>query len=84
MTGSSLLISYQKPYHPVTRDTVTRWINNVVKKAGIDVTEYSTHSCRATALLYFTLLFISFRHTDCQRCTGVHRVVNILHTALFS
>ena len=48
-TGEALFLSYQKPYHPVTRDTVTRWINSVMKSAGIDVTKYTTHSCRAAA-----------------------------------
>ena len=44
-----LFISYQRPFHPVTKDTVSRWINDAMKKAGLDMTKYVTHSCRAAA-----------------------------------
>ena len=50
--SSKLFISYQKPRHPVTRDTITRWVNNVMGKAGVDTTKYVTHSCRSAASSY--------------------------------
>ena len=37
-------LSYTKPFKPVSRDTVSRWIKNVLEKAGIDTTLFSAHS----------------------------------------
>ena len=45
----SLFLSYQRPYHAVTRDTVSRWVNDMMFRAGIDTTKYVTHSCRSAA-----------------------------------
>ena len=47
---SQLLISYVKPYKPVSRDTVTRWVRYTMTSAGIDVTKYSAHSTRAASV----------------------------------
>ena len=47
---SRLLISYVKPYKPVSRDTVTRWVRSTMSLAGIDVTKYSAHSTRAASV----------------------------------
>ena len=44
-----LFLSYQKPHHPVSKDTITRWVNDIMTKAGIDTGKYVTHSCRAAA-----------------------------------
>ena len=51
-TSSKLFISYQKPHNPVSKDTITRWCNEIMKKAGIDVNKYVTHSCRSAASSY--------------------------------
>ncbi|KAK2548210.1 hypothetical protein P5673_031677 [Acropora cervicornis] len=45
---SQLLLSYLKPFKPVPRDTVSRWVKKVLQPAGIDITKYSAHSCRAS------------------------------------
>lgn len=42
-------LSYTKPFKPVSRDTVSRWIKNVLEKAGIDTKVFSAHSTRAAA-----------------------------------
>ena len=47
---SQLLISYVKPYKPISRDTVTRWVRYTMALAGIDVTKYSAHSTRAASV----------------------------------
>ena len=39
-----LLLSYVEPFKPVARD---RWVKQVLQSAGIDITKYSAHSCRA-------------------------------------
>ena len=46
---SRLLLSYVKPFRPVARDTVSRWVKQVLQYAGIDITKYSTHSCWAAS-----------------------------------
>ena len=47
---SQLLISYVKPYKPISRDTVTRWVQNTLALAGIDIPQYSAHSTRASSV----------------------------------
>lgn len=46
---SQLLLSYVKPFKPVARDTISRWVKQVLRSAGIDITKYSAHSCRAAS-----------------------------------
>lgn len=48
-TSSKLFISYRKPHNPVSKDTITRWVNQIMSKAGIDTNKYVTHSCRSAA-----------------------------------
>jgi integrase len=47
--NKQLFVSYQKPYQPVSRDTISRWVKVVLDNAGIDTTVYSAHSTRAAA-----------------------------------
>ena len=42
-----LFISFRRPHGPVSKDTISRWINAVMKQAGIDVTLFKPHSTRA-------------------------------------
>lgn len=44
-----LLISWRKPYKPVSSSTVARWIKSVLKESGIDVGVFKAHSTRAAA-----------------------------------
>ena len=44
-----LLISYVKPYKPVSTDTIARWIKSVLQRAGVDTNVYSAHSIRAAS-----------------------------------
>lgn len=46
---SQLLLSYVKPFRPVAKDTVSRWVKQVLEFAGIDITKYSAHNCRAAS-----------------------------------
>ena len=48
-TDNELFISYQRPFKAVSKDTVTRWVNDIMSKAGIDIRKYVTHSCRSAA-----------------------------------
>jgi hypothetical protein len=46
---SQVLLSYIKPFKPVSKDTIARWVKLVLRSAGIDVKKYSAHSCRASS-----------------------------------
>ena len=46
---SQLLLSYIKLFRPVARDTVSRWVTQVLQSAGIDIAKYSAYSCRAAS-----------------------------------
>ena len=51
--SSKLFLSYQKPYAPISKDTLARWCKDILSRAGIDTNLYSSHSSRAatTSLL---------------------------------
>ena len=42
--GDFLFISFQKPHKEISTETLSRWIKNVLKEAGIDATAHSTRS----------------------------------------
>ena len=45
-----LLISTIKPYRPVTRNTISRWIKSVLKQSGVDTDKFKAHSVRGHQL----------------------------------
>ena len=46
---SKLFISYIKPFGPITKDTISRWLKNVMSRSGIDINTCSAHSVRAAS-----------------------------------
>ena len=48
-TDKRLFISFHKPYHFISRDTLSRWIKSVLKLAGIDTNVFGSHSTRAAS-----------------------------------
>ena len=48
-TSSKLFSSYIKPFKPVRKDTIARWIKSVLKVSGVDIDKFSTHSCRSAS-----------------------------------
>ena len=48
-SSSSLLISYIKPFKPVTAATIGRWIKTVLAQAGIDTNVFTAHSTRSAS-----------------------------------
>ena len=46
---SGLLLSFIRPHKPISRDTLARWVLIVMKKAGLDVTKYKSHSTRGAS-----------------------------------
>ena len=49
---TQLLISYAKPFKPVSKDTIARWVKKLLEQSGIDINKYTTHSTRAAATSY--------------------------------
>jgi len=45
----NLFVTYQKPIHPVARDTLSRWTKLVLKEAGLDTAVFSAHSVRGAS-----------------------------------
>lgn len=41
-----LFITHKRPYHKASSQTLSRWIKNTLKKAGIDTTRYSAYTTR--------------------------------------
>ena len=46
---SKLFIACVKPHNPVVSCTIARWLKEVMKKAGIDVSKYKAHSVRGAS-----------------------------------
>ena len=44
-----VFISNVKPHKPVSKDTVARWLKNVLAQADIDVAVFKPHSTRAAS-----------------------------------
>lgn len=44
-----LILTVVKPYKPASRDSIRRWIRNVMQQSGIDVTMFKSHSTRAAS-----------------------------------
>ena len=47
---SQLFRSLHKPFKPVSRDTISRWIKSVLELAGIDNAIFKAHSTRVAAV----------------------------------
>lgn len=42
----SLFITYQKPFHMATTQTIARWIKAMLKKSGLNTDQFTAHSTR--------------------------------------
>ena len=47
--GTQLFVGTNKPHRSVSRDTISRWIKTVMRKAGLDVSIFTPHSVRAAS-----------------------------------
>ncbi|CAG2203580.1 unnamed protein product [Mytilus edulis] len=50
--NTQLFLSFQKPYKPVKKGTIAKWIKQVLILAGIDMTIFTPHSTRGAATSY--------------------------------
>lgn len=44
--NKNLILTYKKPFHAASSQTISRWIKNTLKLAGIDTSIFSAHSVR--------------------------------------
>ena len=42
-------LTHRRPYHPASKDTLARWVKEVLKLSGIDTSQYAAHSCRSSS-----------------------------------
>ena len=47
---SKLLLSFRRPYGLVTKDTISRWIKEIMFRSGIDVETFKAHSVRSASV----------------------------------
>ena len=47
--NNQLFIGIVKPHNPVTSSTIARWLKEVLKMSGIDVTKFTAHSTRGAS-----------------------------------
>ncbi|XP_071127737.1 uncharacterized protein [Mytilus edulis] len=52
LNNTQLFLSFQKPYKPVKKGTIAKWIKQVLIMAGIDMTIFTPHSTRGAATSY--------------------------------
>ena len=45
----AFFVTYCKPHHAATKDTLARWIKDVLSQIGVDTTVFNPHSCRHSA-----------------------------------
>ena len=46
---TKLLLSHQKPHKHVSKDTLARWLRDVLSKAGVDTQQFGAHSTRVAS-----------------------------------
>ena len=44
-----LFISYTKPYHAISKDTISRWVKTFLQASGVDIPTFTTHSNRSAS-----------------------------------
>ncbi|KAJ8911242.1 hypothetical protein NQ315_012229, partial [Exocentrus adspersus] len=44
--NQQLLLTFKKPFHPATSQTVSRWIKTVLKNSGVNTGIFKSHSTR--------------------------------------
>ena len=47
--GNELFLSFVNPHKPVVSSTISVWLKNVLRKAGIDISTFKAHSTRSAS-----------------------------------
>lgn len=58
-TTNQLLVSFIKPHGPISRDTLARWTLRMLRLAGVDTSQYSSHSTRGAMVSKARMLGVS-------------------------
>ena len=45
-----LFLSYDRPHKPVSRDTISRWTKETLRRCGIDTKVFTAHSTRSASV----------------------------------
>lgn len=45
-SAENLFLTFKKPHHNASSQTISRWIKNLLKKSGLDTTIFTAHSTR--------------------------------------
>lgn len=64
-SDEALFISYQKPYKPIKKDTLSGWCRQVMSNAGVD--NFVTHSSRSAAASFASVRGASLKDI-CDAC----------------
>lgn len=48
-SSDQLLISFKKPYKPISRDTLSRWLKGIMALSGVDLDLFKAHSARSAS-----------------------------------
>lgn len=43
---NNLILTYKRPFHPASTQTISRWIKTAIKNSGININKFSSHSVR--------------------------------------
>ena len=74
---SQLFISFAKPHNPVTTETISRWLRQVLEEAGIDSKVFKGHSTRAAscsnAKKYDTPIEEILKNAGWSNCETFHK-----------
>ena len=65
---SQLLLSFIKPFRPISKDTISRWVKVVLESAGIDISIYSAHSSRAASTSFCKAKGLNI--AEIMKCAG--------------
>ena len=47
--GNELFLSFVNPHKPAVSSTISVWLKNVLRKAGIDISTFKAHSTRSAS-----------------------------------
>ena len=60
-----LFISFIRPHKKVSKESISRWIKNVMQAAGIDTSIFKTHSTKSCQVPLNSILKVASWSTDC-------------------
>lgn len=56
---NQLFLSLNEPHNPVSKDTIAKWIRQMLSLSGIDITVFKAHSVRAASVSTAKVNFVS-------------------------